>query len=125
VPVQTGPEAHSATCATGTGSFLGVAWPDRTADHSLPSTAGLRMGGDVPPPPLPLPISFYNKASRIDLGKGGQLHAPASFSQARLVPWLCNGSREFGRRPAPERAGFDQVPGNVRFLHLNFLKPKN
>jgi hypothetical protein len=31
--VQTGPEAHPASCTMGTGSFLGVKWPGRGADH--------------------------------------------------------------------------------------------
>ena len=32
-PVQTGPGAHPASCTMGTGSFLGVKWPRRGADH--------------------------------------------------------------------------------------------
>jgi hypothetical protein len=31
--VQTGPEAHPASCTMGTGSFLGVKRPGRGADH--------------------------------------------------------------------------------------------
>jgi hypothetical protein len=37
--VQTGPEAHPASCTVGTGSIPGVKWPERDADHSPPSSA--------------------------------------------------------------------------------------
>ena len=36
-PVQTGPEAHPASCTMDTGSFLGVKRPGRGADHPPPS----------------------------------------------------------------------------------------
>ena len=39
VPVQTGPAAHPASYAMGTGSFPGVKRPGRGADHQLPSSA--------------------------------------------------------------------------------------
>jgi hypothetical protein len=39
-PVQTGPEAHPASCTMGTGSFPGGRkWPGRDADPSPPSSA--------------------------------------------------------------------------------------
>ena len=41
--IQTGPEAHPASCTVGTGSFLGLKRPERDADRPPPS-AGLRMG---------------------------------------------------------------------------------
>jgi hypothetical protein len=41
--VQTGPEAHAASCKMGTGSFLGAKRPERGADHPLPSSTGLHM----------------------------------------------------------------------------------
>jgi hypothetical protein len=37
--VQTGPEAHSASCTVGTGSFPGVKRPGRGADHPPTSSA--------------------------------------------------------------------------------------
>jgi hypothetical protein len=37
--VQTGPEAHPASCTMCTGSFLGVKRPGRGADHPPPSSA--------------------------------------------------------------------------------------
>ena len=41
-PVQTDPEAHSASCAMGTGSFPGgKVRPGRAADHSPPSSAAI------------------------------------------------------------------------------------
>ena len=41
-PVQTGPEAHAASCKMGTGSFLGgKVRPERAADHSPPSSAAV------------------------------------------------------------------------------------
>jgi hypothetical protein len=40
--VQTGPEAHPASCAMGTGSFPGVKRPGRGADHPPPSSAEVR-----------------------------------------------------------------------------------
>jgi hypothetical protein len=42
--VQTGPEAHSASCTMGTGSFLGVKRPGRGADHPPPSSAEVKKG---------------------------------------------------------------------------------
>ena len=42
--VQTGPEAHSTSCRRVTGSFSGVKWPERNANHRPTSNAGLRMG---------------------------------------------------------------------------------
>jgi hypothetical protein len=35
VHVQTGPEAHPASCTMGTGSFPGIKQPGRGADHPL------------------------------------------------------------------------------------------
>jgi hypothetical protein len=40
--VQTGPEAHPASCTKGTGSFSGVKRPGRGADHSPPSSAEVK-----------------------------------------------------------------------------------
>jgi len=40
-PVQTGPGAHPASCKMGTGSFQGVNWLGRAADHSPPSSAAV------------------------------------------------------------------------------------
>ena len=41
-PVQTGPEAHPASCKMGTGSFPGVKYGrGRAADHSPPSSAAV------------------------------------------------------------------------------------
>jgi hypothetical protein len=40
--VQTGPEAHPASCTMGTGSFPGVKRPGRDADHPPPSSAEVR-----------------------------------------------------------------------------------
>jgi hypothetical protein len=37
--VQTGRGAHPASCTMGTGSFPGVKWPGRGADHPPPSSA--------------------------------------------------------------------------------------
>jgi hypothetical protein len=37
------PKAHPASCTMGTGSFLGIKWPEHGIDHS-PSSAGLWMG---------------------------------------------------------------------------------
>jgi hypothetical protein len=37
--VQTGPGAHPASCTVGTGSFPGVKWPRRGADHPPPPSA--------------------------------------------------------------------------------------
>jgi hypothetical protein len=34
--VQTGPGAHPASCTVGTGSFPGLKWPERGADHRSP-----------------------------------------------------------------------------------------
>jgi hypothetical protein len=39
---QTGPEAHPASCAMGTGSFPGVKRPGRGADHPPPSSAEVK-----------------------------------------------------------------------------------
>jgi hypothetical protein len=40
--VQTGPEAHPASCTMGTGSFPGVKRPEHGADHPLPSSAEVK-----------------------------------------------------------------------------------
>jgi hypothetical protein len=40
--VQTGPEAHPASCTIGTGSFPGVKRPGRGADHPPPSSAEVK-----------------------------------------------------------------------------------
>jgi hypothetical protein len=40
--VQTGPEAHPASCTMGTGSFPGVKRPGRGADHPLSSSAEVK-----------------------------------------------------------------------------------
>ena len=37
-PVQTSPGVHPASCTMGTGSFPGVKWPGRGADHPPPSS---------------------------------------------------------------------------------------
>jgi hypothetical protein len=51
--VQTSPGAHPASCAIGTGSFLGVKRPARGADHPTPPSAELsRMNTAVPLLPL-------------------------------------------------------------------------
>jgi len=36
-PIQTGPGAHPAACAMGTGAFPGVKWPGHGVDHPPPS----------------------------------------------------------------------------------------
>jgi len=41
-PVQTGPGAHAASCAMGTGSFPGVKRPGRGFDHPPPSSAEVK-----------------------------------------------------------------------------------
>ena len=41
-PVQIGPGTHPASCTIGTGSFPGVKWPGRGADHSPPSSADVK-----------------------------------------------------------------------------------
>jgi hypothetical protein len=40
--VQTGPEAHPASCTMGIGSFPGVKRPGRGADHPPPSSADVK-----------------------------------------------------------------------------------
>jgi hypothetical protein len=40
--VQTGPEAHPASCTMGTVSFPGVKRPGRGADHPPPSSAEVK-----------------------------------------------------------------------------------
>jgi hypothetical protein len=40
--VQIGPEAHPASCAMGTGSFLGVKRPERGADYPPRSSAEVK-----------------------------------------------------------------------------------
>jgi hypothetical protein len=40
--VQNGPGAHPASCTAGTGSFPGVKWPGRGADHPPPSSAEVK-----------------------------------------------------------------------------------
>jgi hypothetical protein len=40
--VKTGPEAHPASWTMGTGSFPGVKWPERGADHPPPSSAEVK-----------------------------------------------------------------------------------
>jgi hypothetical protein len=42
--VQTGPEAHPASCTMGTGSFPGAKRPECGANHTHPSSARLQMG---------------------------------------------------------------------------------
>jgi hypothetical protein len=42
--VQTGPEAHPASCIMGTGSFPEVKRSGRGADHPPPSSAGVKKG---------------------------------------------------------------------------------
>jgi hypothetical protein len=37
--VQTGPGTHPVSCTMGTGSFPGVKWPGRGADHPPPPSA--------------------------------------------------------------------------------------
>jgi hypothetical protein len=41
-PVQTGSEAHPASCTMGTGSFPGVKWPGRDVDHPPSFSAELK-----------------------------------------------------------------------------------
>jgi hypothetical protein len=41
-PVQTGPEAHPASCTIGTGSSPGVKQPGRGVDHTTPSSAEVK-----------------------------------------------------------------------------------
>ena len=41
-PLQTGPEAHSASCTMGTGSFPGVKEPGRGVDHPPSSSAAVK-----------------------------------------------------------------------------------
>jgi hypothetical protein len=40
--VQTGPEAHPASCTMGTGSFPGAKRPGRSDDHPPPSSAEVK-----------------------------------------------------------------------------------
>jgi len=49
--IQTGPEAHPASCSVGTGSFSGIKRHERDANHPSPSRAGLRMGRSYTPEP--------------------------------------------------------------------------
>jgi len=42
VPVQTGSEAHPASCTMGTGSFPGLKRPGRGVDHPPPSSAEVK-----------------------------------------------------------------------------------
>jgi len=44
MPFQTGPEAHPTSCATSTGSFLGIKRPDLGVDNAAPSSVWLLMG---------------------------------------------------------------------------------
>ena len=44
VPFQIGPEAHPASCTMGTGSFQGVKWLGRGADHPPPPSAKVANG---------------------------------------------------------------------------------
>jgi len=41
-PIQTGREAHPASCTMGTGSFLGVKRSGRGVDHPPPSSAEVK-----------------------------------------------------------------------------------
>jgi hypothetical protein len=50
--VQTGPGAHLASCAMGTGSFLVVKRPGRSADHPTSYTAEARISRARPLLPL-------------------------------------------------------------------------
>jgi hypothetical protein len=54
--VQTGSEAHPAPYTMGTGGLfsLGVKRPGREVDHSPPSSAKVKNGGDIPPLPIRL-----------------------------------------------------------------------
>jgi hypothetical protein len=45
--VQTGPGAHSASYTTGAGSLSGVKWPGRGVDHSLPSSAEVKVSVEL------------------------------------------------------------------------------
>ena len=45
--VQTGPEAHPASYAMGTGSLLWVKRPGRGVDHPLPSSTEAKEGVDL------------------------------------------------------------------------------
>ena len=46
-PVQTGSEAHPASCTMDTGSFLGVKRPGRDVDHPPPSSAEVKKNVDL------------------------------------------------------------------------------
>jgi hypothetical protein len=50
--VQTGTEAHRASCTMGTGSLPEVERPRHDAVHLFPYSAGLQMGRFTPPPPM-------------------------------------------------------------------------
>jgi hypothetical protein len=52
VAVHTGPETYPVSCTVDTGSFPGVKWPERGAEHTPPSCVALRVVGAVRPPPL-------------------------------------------------------------------------
>jgi hypothetical protein len=41
--VHAGPETHPVSCAMGTGSFPGVKWPGRGADHPPPASAPVKQ----------------------------------------------------------------------------------
>ena len=45
--VQAGSEAHSVSYTTGTGSFLGVKWPERCVDHPSPSSVEVKEGVEL------------------------------------------------------------------------------
>ena len=46
-PVQTGPEAHPASCTMGTGSLTGVKRPGRGVDHPPTSSAEVKERVEV------------------------------------------------------------------------------
>jgi hypothetical protein len=50
--VQAGPGAHPASCTMGTGSFPGVKWPGRGADHNPLPVPRLKMNRAIPVLPL-------------------------------------------------------------------------
>ena len=52
VPVQTGPDAHTASYKMGTGSFPGVKRPGRDVGHPPHLAPRLKKGCSIPPLPL-------------------------------------------------------------------------
>jgi hypothetical protein len=57
--VQTGPGAHPTSCTMGTGSFPGVKWPGRGADHPPVLAPRSRKGRAIP-----LSSAFFSEGRR-------------------------------------------------------------